>query len=168
MFSVSLNTSHHTCHYVSLYSIYTPSCTLHSSSGEKLFLVKDENLRALVTGRSLFRLPLSGTTSLLTSDTAVLSHTSKLLLKPFSLLLHTLSYTIPFSFTETVILFNLVLAADIFAGWLMIFWEMWVRKKLGKKRKQGVAILCVYALCVGRWRGGGRGRRNRVRYVMQY
>ena len=87
--------------YLSLcLSVYTPSCTLHSSSGEKLFLVKDENLRALVTGRSLFRLPLSGTTFLLTSDTAVLSHTSKLLLKPFSLLLHylvhTLSYTIPF------------------------------------------------------------------------
>ena len=39
----------------------------------------------------------------------------------------------------------------------MIFWEMWVRKKLGKKRKQGVAILCAYALCVGRWGGGGRG-----------
>ena len=41
------------------------------------------SLRALVTGHSLFRLPLSGATFLLTSDTAVLSHSSKLLLKLF-------------------------------------------------------------------------------------
>ena len=52
---------------------------------------KDGNLRALVAGRSLFRLLLSGTTFLLTSDTAVLSYGSKLLLKLFSLLLPTLS-----------------------------------------------------------------------------
>ena len=46
---------------------------------KKLFLVQYGNVRALVTGRSLFRLPLSGTTFLLTSNTAVLSHSSKLL-----------------------------------------------------------------------------------------
>ena len=51
------------------------------------------NLKALVTGRSLFRLLLSGATFLLTSDTAVLSHSSKLLLKLFSLLLPILSYS---------------------------------------------------------------------------
>ena len=37
------------------------------------------------------RLLLSGTTFLLTSNTAILSHSSKLLLKPFSLLLPTLT-----------------------------------------------------------------------------
>ena len=47
---------------------------------------------ALATEHSLFRLPLSGTSFLFTSDTAVLSHSSKLLLKTFCLLLPTLSY----------------------------------------------------------------------------
>ena len=61
-----------------------------------LFLVQDGNLRALVTGRSLFRLPLSRTTFLLTSDSVVLSHSSKRLLNHFSLLLPTLSYSNPF------------------------------------------------------------------------
>ena len=68
--------------YLSLcFYVYTP-CFYHSSSDLKrnLFLVQDENLRALVIGRSLFRLPLSGTTFLLTSNTAVLSHSSKLIL----------------------------------------------------------------------------------------
>ena len=54
--------------------------------GEKqqLFLVQDGNLRALVTGRSLFRLPLSRTTFLLTSDSAVLELSQfKTSLKPF-------------------------------------------------------------------------------------
>ena len=55
----------------------------------------DENLRALVAGRSLFRLPLSGTTFSLTSDTAVLSHSSELLLRHFSLLLPSLSHSNP-------------------------------------------------------------------------
>ena len=62
---------------------------------EKHFLAQDGNSRALVTGRSLFRLPLSGTTFLLTPDTAVLSHSSKLLLKPFSSLLTTMRYSNP-------------------------------------------------------------------------
>ena len=43
-----------------------------SSSDEKLFPVQDVNLRALIAGRSLFRLSLSGTTYLLTFDNAVL------------------------------------------------------------------------------------------------
>ena len=39
-------------------SVYISSRTLHSiSGGEKLFLVQDGNLRASVTGRTLFRLP---------------------------------------------------------------------------------------------------------------
>ena len=58
---------HHTCHHV---SVYTPSHALSSSSDEKLFLVQDGNLRALVTSHSLFWLPLSGTTFLLTPETA--------------------------------------------------------------------------------------------------
>ena len=40
-----------------------------------LFLVQDGNLRALVTGRSLFRLPLSRTTFLLTHPTLQFSLT---------------------------------------------------------------------------------------------
>ena len=59
----------------------------------KVFLVQDGNLTGLVTGCSLFRLPLSETTFLLTVDTAVLSHSSKLLLKAVSLPLPTLSYS---------------------------------------------------------------------------
>ena len=46
-------------------------------------------LRAFVTGRSLFRLPFSGIALCSHSDTAVFSHSSKLLLKPFSSLLPT-------------------------------------------------------------------------------
>ena len=45
-----------------------------------------KGLKALVSGRSLFRLLLSGTTFLLTSDTAVLSHSLNILLRPSSLL----------------------------------------------------------------------------------
>jgi len=60
-----------------------------------LFLVQDGNLRALVTGHSLFWLPLSGTTFLLTSHIAVRSHSSKRLLEHFSLLLPALNYSNP-------------------------------------------------------------------------
>ena len=55
----------------------------------------DGNFGALVARHSLFGFPLSGTTFLLTSDTAVLSHSSKLLLKTFSSLLLTLSCSNP-------------------------------------------------------------------------
>ena len=58
-------------------SVYTPSSTLFNSDLKKLFLVQDGNWRALVIGRSLFKLPLSGTTCLLTSKSAVLSLFSK-------------------------------------------------------------------------------------------
>ena len=74
-----------------------------------LFLVQYGNLQALVTGRSLFRLPLSGTTFLLTSDTAVLSHSSELFLKPLSLLLPTLSYSNPFTGMDAVLDLILIL-----------------------------------------------------------
>ena len=84
---------HHTFRCFSLYTLllahFVP-VQMGEEKRKKNFLVQDGNLRALVTGRSLFRLPLSGTTFLLTSDTAVLSHSSKLLLEPFSLLLSTL------------------------------------------------------------------------------
>ena len=49
--------------------VYTPARTLFRW---KVFLVQNENLSALVTGCSRFRLPVSGRTFLLTSDTAVL------------------------------------------------------------------------------------------------
>ena len=76
------------------YALLAHSVPVQMREEKKLCLVQDGNLRALVTGRSLFWLPLSGTTFLLiTSDTAVLSHSSQLLLKPFSLLLPTLSYS---------------------------------------------------------------------------
>ena len=58
--------------------MYTPSHTLFSSSHEK-------TLRAWITDHLLYRLTLSETTFLLTSYTAVLSHSPELLLKPFSL-----------------------------------------------------------------------------------
>ena len=81
-----------------------------------LFLVQYGNLQALVTGRSLFRLPLSGTTFLLTSDTAVLSHSSELFLKPLSLLLPTLSYSNPFTGIGFCTRFHFDFAADVFHG----------------------------------------------------
>ena len=62
-------------------------------------------------GRSLYRLPLSGTTFLLTSDTAVLSHSSKLLAKLFSSLQPTLSYSNPFTRTELILI---LLLTDLF------------------------------------------------------
>ena len=52
-------------------------------------------LKGFVTGRSLFRRPLSGTTFLPTSDTAVSSHSSKLLSKLTSSLLLSLGYLDP-------------------------------------------------------------------------
>ena len=57
-------------------SVYTQSRTLRSSSDEKNnnFPVQNGNSRALVTGRSLFRRPLSGTVFLPTSDTVAPSH----------------------------------------------------------------------------------------------
>ena len=54
------------------------------------FPVQDGKLRAMGFGYRSF-----SETFLLTSDTAVLSHSLKLLLKPFSLLLPTLSYSNP-------------------------------------------------------------------------
>ena len=48
---------------------------------KKLFPVQDGNTPALLSGRSLFRCCLSGTTFLLTSNTAVPYHSSELLLK---------------------------------------------------------------------------------------
>ena len=61
----------------------------------KAWMLLNGNSRALVTGRSLFRRHLSGTTFLATSDTAVPSHSSRLLLKPSSSLLSSLSYLDP-------------------------------------------------------------------------
>ena len=77
----------------------------------------DRNLRALVAGRSLFRRPLSGTTFLLTSDTAVLSHSSKLL----SLLLPTLSYSNPFTALDAILDFMLILLLSSLADSFFFF-----------------------------------------------
>ena len=85
---------HHICHPVSL-------CTLHFILSipvpmeKNLFPVQNGNSRALVTGRFLFRRPLSGTVFLPTSDTVALSHSLKLLLRPSSSLLPSLSYLDP-------------------------------------------------------------------------
>ena len=65
------------------------------SSDEKLFPVQDGNSGASVTSRSLFKRPLSGTTFLPISDTAVPSYSSKLLSKPFSSILPSLSHLDP-------------------------------------------------------------------------
>ena len=74
-------------------SVYTPSHTLRCNSNEKkLFPVQHRNSRALVTGRSLFRRPLSGTLFLPTSDTVAPSHSSKLPLRHSSSLLPSPSY----------------------------------------------------------------------------
>ena len=62
---------------------------------KKLFPVQDGNSGALVTVRSLFRRPLSGTTFFPTFDTAVPPHSSELLLKPSPSLLTSLNYLDP-------------------------------------------------------------------------
>ena len=78
----------------SFISMQTSSHTLRFSSDfKKSVSCARWELNGLVTGCSLFRLPLSETTFLLTVDTAVLSHSSKLLLKAVSLPLPTLSYS---------------------------------------------------------------------------
>ena len=62
-------------------------CVRASFEGRKfLHAAAVKGLRTLVSGRSVFRLLLSGTTFLLTSDTAVLSHSLNILLRPSSLL----------------------------------------------------------------------------------
>ena len=74
-------------------SVYTPSCTHRSSSDEKKNIPEQNgNSRALITGRSLFKRPLSGTVFLPTSDTVAPSHSSKLPLRPSSSLLPSPSY----------------------------------------------------------------------------
>ena len=151
-------------------SEYTPR-TLHSSSdGKKLFPVQDGNLWA--TGCSLFRLPLSGTTFLLTSDTAVLSHSSKPFSKLFPLLLPTLKYSNPFTGTGyfwSWFSANIFIDWCVYGGgggflvvvfwflvWFLFFWGGWVEVERQKKRwKQWVEIVCM---CV--W---GEGQ-----YVMHY
>ena len=99
-----------------------------SSSDEKT-LVQDGNLRALVTDRSLFRLPLSGTTFLLTSDTAIL------FFRNFSVYLCLLSTTLTLS-QALVYCTWFDFDVAVFTGWLMFF---------------GV---CVFAAFFG---GGGGG-----------
>ena len=78
-------------------SAYTPSCTLCSSSDDKTLSCASWDLKGFgYRSFSVQKLPLSGTTFPVTSDTAVLSHGSKLLLKLLSLLLPTLSCSNPF------------------------------------------------------------------------
>jgi len=67
--------------YLSSCLFSSPVC---SSSDEKNLPCAWWNLEGLVISHSVFRLPLCGTTFLLTSNTAVLSHSSEFLLKPFS------------------------------------------------------------------------------------
>ena len=86
---------HHTCHRVCLYT-HLLAHSVPVQMQKQIFLVHDGNLKVLLAGRSLFRLPSSGTTFLLTPNNAALSHSSKLLLKHLSLLLPTLIYSNPF------------------------------------------------------------------------
>ena len=158
---------HHTCRRVSL--LYTPRTLRSSSDGKNktLFLVQDGNLRALVAGRSLLRLPLSGTTFLLTSDTAVLSHSSTLLSNLFSLLLPALNYSNPFTGIGYCTWFDLDFAADVITGWLIFLffrfsflgWGWEVERDCEREGKaRGCQIVCMWVwgcVCVyaGEWEG---------------
>ena len=109
------------------------------------FLCKTET-RGLVTCRSLFRLPLSGTIFLLTSDTAVLSqsHSSKLL----CLLLPTLSYSNPFIALDAVLdLILILLLASPLAYWrfcLCVCLPVCFGERLGERGEvRGCKIICV-------------------------
>ena len=87
--------------------IHSFSHTPFHSDEKNLFLVQDGNKG--FGYHSLFRLPLSGTIFLLTSGTAVLSHSSKLL----CLLLPTLSYFYSIGCCTS---FDLDFVADVFTG----------------------------------------------------
>ena len=150
--------------------IHSMSYTPFQFRLRKFVLVQDGNLRALVTGRSLFRFPFSGTTFLLTSDTAILSHSSKLLSKLFSLLLPTLNYSNPFTGIGCCTWFDLDFAADVFTSWQMCSFVVVLLGGMGggeRGGKRGVAKLCVCgcgSACV--WMQ--RRRNDRVRYAMHY
>ena len=118
----------------------TPSRTLRSTSDEKALF----GLPVV-----LVRLPSFGTTFLLTSDTAVLSHSSKCLLKPFSLLRPALSCSNLFTGAVADFCLLLLLAADVFkrltGNWLFRG-EGW-----GGAEREGSQGLCMRAcvcLCV--------------------
>ena len=118
----------------------------------KLFLVQDGNLRALVAGRSLFRLPLSGAiTYLLTSDTAVLCQSSTLLSNVFSFLLPTLNYSNPFTGIGYCIWFGLNFAADVFTDEIL-----GGREREGEARGCEIVLACV-CVCVFVDSGEGDG-----------
>ena len=154
----------HTCHHVSMYSFLD---SLFQFRWVFVVVVaQDGNLRALVTSLSLLRLPLSGTTFLLTSDTAVLSHSSWLLLEPFALLLPTLSYSNRFTGIGCCTWFSSF--ADILIGWVLIIgrgaggWTEtqgegsegcvytleWAVRETGRERKWEWMCVCVCRVCV--------------------
>ena len=155
---------HHTCHRVFLYAL----CLAHSIPVQvkKRFFVQGGNLSTLFTGHSLFRLPLSGTTFLLTPNTAVLSHSSELLLKLFSLFLPTLTLSQALDAVLDLILILLLLSS--LAGWwfsvvVMIcvcvcvcvrFWlfssSFWVGVRPGERGGSEGLRDCVY-VCWGVW-----------------
>ena len=126
--------------------------------GGEIFLVQHGKLRALVTRHSLFGLPLSGTTFLLTSDTAALCHSSKRVLKTF--LFSSACSELPFSQALDAV-------PDLFLLLLLLFFFFFlptfslasdeVERDWERKREQSdrqVARLCESAcvrvcVCVG-------------------
>ena len=184
----------HTCHHVSMYSFLD---SLFQFRWVFVVVVaQDGNLRALVTSLSLLRLPLSGTTFLLTSDTAVLSHSSWFLLEPFALLLPTLSYSNRFTGIGCCTWFSFF--ADIFIGWVLIIgrgaggWTEtqgegsegcvytleWARERDWERKEMCVCVCVVYVcqchmcvcvcvcVCVHVWMWGRV--RDRVRCEKHY
>ena len=87
-------------------SVYTPSRTLRSSSDEKNLSCARWRFMGFSHRSFSFRRPLSGTTFLPTSDTAVPSHSSKLRLKPSCSLLPSLSYLDPLEDLFLLVLFS--------------------------------------------------------------
>ena len=113
------------------------------------------------------RLPLSGTTFLLTSNTAILSHSSKLLLKPFSLLQPTLSYSNPFTGIGCCTWFlSFFFCCCLHWWWLIIFGGVVGGGGLGvgvverdwerERKVSGCEIVCVWVyMCVHAGEGEG-------------
>ena len=156
---------------------YLSSClsVIHSSDSTFQFRWKKQNtlscarwkFKGFVAGRSLLRLPLSGTTFLLTSDTAVLSHSSTLLSNLFSLLLPALNYSNPFTGIGYCTWFDLDFAADVITGWLIFLffrfsflgWGWEVERDCEREGKaRGCQIVCMWVwgcVCVyaGEWEG---------------
>ena len=120
---------------------------------KKLFLVQDANLRALVTSHSLFRLPLSRTTCVLTSDTAVLPHSLKLLIKHLFLMLPTLSYYSLLTCIGCCTQFSFLLPTSSPAEWRLLgvgwagAWGVWDHDW----EREGIKGCRTISMCTHEW-----------------